>query len=344
MNGRYQLDCASWEITLKCNLRCIHCEFSAGKASPDELSTKEAIKLCEDLHRLKCKRIILMGGEPFLRKDWYILSEKIKNLGIELAFISNGYIINKNLFSLLQKLKPTFIGVSIDGGKAETHDYIRGVKGSFDRALRFIDSCIELGIPVIVITSVHKLNIKELPILRDILFDKENLHWKIQITDVEGRFPKKYLISEEEFYWVGEFIASTQKQHPKGEKFVTGAHDMGYHSSILPNLLGFEWNGCPAGISILAIRSNGDVSGCASLGPRFNEGNIRERSVVDIWNDPNAFAYNRKFKMEDLKGYCKRCRYAKSCKGGCTETSYMTTGHIHCDPYCFHRIEQQRKT
>ena len=344
MNSGYQLDCVSWEITLKCNLKCIHCEFSAGKPSPDELSTQEAIKLCEDLHRLNCKRVILMGGEPFLRKDWYRVSEKIKDLGMQLAFISNGYIIDKNLFNLLQKLEPIYIGVSIDGGRAETHDYIRGVKGSFDRALQFIDRCIELGIQTIVITSVHKLNIKELPNLRDILFDKENIQWKIQITDVEGRFPKKYLISEEEFYWVGEFIASIQKQHPRGEKFVTGAHDMGYHSSILPNLLGFEWNGCPAGLSLLAIRSNGDISGCASLGPRFNEGNIRERSVVDIWNDPDAFAYNRKFKMEDLKGYCKRCRYAKSCKGGCTETSYMATGHIHCDPYCFHRIEQQIKT
>jgi len=104
MNSEYQLDCVSWEITLKCNLKCIHCEFSAGKPSPDELSTQEAIKLCEDLHRLNCKRVILMGGEPFLRKDWYRLSEKIKDLGMELAFISNGYIINKNLFNLERRL------------------------------------------------------------------------------------------------------------------------------------------------------------------------------------------------------------------------------------------------
>jgi len=340
---KYNLECAAWEITLRCNLQCFHCEFSAGEASSDELSTQEALNLCNDLARLKCKRVILMGGEPFLRKDWNLLATKIKELGMELAFISNGYINNKRIFSQLRDLSPVFIGVSIDGGKPQTHDKIRGVNGSFSRALNFVDKCIELKIPVIIITSVHKLNIGELPILREVLFHRD-VFWEIQITDVAGRFSKEYLVSEDEFYSVGKFIYETQQMHPRGKKFINGAHDTGYHSNVFPNLTGFtEWTGCQAGVSLLAIESNGGVKGCSALITKFVEENIRNKSIVDIWNGPNSFAYNRKFKKQYLRGYCKSCTYGESCKGGCLMTSYMSTGTIHSDPYCFYRLEKTPK-
>jgi len=338
---KYNLECASWEITLKCNLKCFHCEFSAGNASQDELSTDEAFKLCEDLAKLGCKRVILMGGEPFLRKDWSRIAQKIKDLGMELAFITNGYSNSEKIFEKLKDLSPAFVGVSIDGGKPETHDKIRGVKGSFERAMNFIDRCIELGFWVIVITSAHKINIDELSILRDKLYNK-NVFWEIQITDVAGRFPKKYLVNEEEFYSIGKFIYETQKKHPRGKNFINGAHDMGYNSKIFPNLTGFEdWKGCQAGISLVAIESNGGVKGCSALTTKFVKENIRKRSIIDIWNDPNSFAYNRKFKKEYLKGFCKSCKYGETCKGGCLMTSYMSTGSIHSDPYCFYKLENK---
>lgn len=342
MKKKYHLDCTNWEITLKCNLKCFHCEFSAGDAPPDELTTEEALKLCEDLAKIPCKRVILMGGEVFLRKDWKIIANKIVELGMEIAFITNGFITSKRLISEIKSLDPVFVGVSVDGGTAETHDKIRGVKGSFDRAMHFIDLCLESNMFVIVITSVHKLNIKEIPILMKKLYNKDNLLWEIQITDVEGRFPKQYLLNEEEFYSVGQFIADAQKNHPKGKRFVNGAHDMGYNSSYLPNLTGLEkWQGCQAGITLLAIESNGGVKGCSALTGKFVEDNIRRRNIIDIWNDKNLFVYNRKFKKGDLKGYCKLCKYGEICKGGCIETSFMSTGQYHCDPYCFYRIEQK---
>jgi radical SAM protein with 4Fe4S-binding SPASM domain len=340
---KYNLECASWEITLKCNLKCFHCEFSAGKALPDELSTDEALNLCDNLKKVGCKRIILMGGEPFLRKDWELIARRIKDLGIELAFITNGYRYSEELFKKLEKLSPVFIGISIDGGSPETHDKIRGVKGSFKRALNFIDKSLELNTLVIVITSIHKINIKELPLLRDILYDK-NVLWEIQITDVAGRFPKKYLLNEDEFYSVGKFIYETQKNHPRGNKFINGAHDIGYFSKFFPNLTGLpKWEGCQAGISLIAIESNGGIKGCSALTNKFVEDNVRNRSIVEIWNDLNIFSYNRNFQKEDLKGYCKNCKHGQICKGGCMETSYMITGNIHSDPYCFHRLEETKK-
>lgn len=55
----------------------------------------------------------------------------------------------------------------------------------------------------------------------------------------------------------------------------------------------------------------------------FIEGNLREKSLYEIWNDPNAFSYNRQFKMEQLSGKCKTCDVRGKCAGGCRSYNYF---------------------
>ena len=161
-----------WETTLRCNLRCSHCGSKAGKPRKNELTTEEGLKLLEDLAELDTQDVCLMGGEPFLRKDWYILAKKIKELGMRLMLISNGYSINQNIINKLIELQPDSVSTSLDGGIPETHDKIRGVKGSFDRVKKYIRLSKEANLPTTVITTVSKLNYKELPLIRDYLQNK----------------------------------------------------------------------------------------------------------------------------------------------------------------------------
>ena len=121
-----------WETTLKCNMKCIHCGSSAGCERKNELTTKESIEVLNNLKKLGVNLVTMMGGEPFLRKDWEIIAKHIKSLDMDLTIISNGFLINKNIISKLKKLDPYTVAISIDGGKKETHDKIRGFNGSFD--------------------------------------------------------------------------------------------------------------------------------------------------------------------------------------------------------------------
>jgi len=95
-NLKYQLSnffkhkCAVWEFTLKCNSKCIHCGSSAGKIRSDELNTEEALTLVKDLKSCGYDGIALMGGEPFLRHDWYAVAEEIKKQKMKLTIVSNG--------------------------------------------------------------------------------------------------------------------------------------------------------------------------------------------------------------------------------------------------------------
>jgi len=322
-------------------MRCIHCGSSAGSARKDELSTEEMINLCKDASTLGCKRIGLLGGEPFLRNDWFDIAQNIKDNGMDFSIVTNGSFADEKIIADLKVLKPHSIAISLDGGTAEIHDSIRKSKGSFKKCLQTFQSLRDADIPTTVVTTVHKMNIKELPIMREFLLNK-GIAWQIQIADSSGRCPEDIHVSRKEFYSIALFIASTRNQYSVKELPITGGHCIGYNSSLLPNVtIPVRWTGCQAGISVLGIESDGSIKGCLSLSPNFIEGNIRDKSLIEIWNDTNSFAYNRKFKTEHLKDGCKNCKYGKSCKGGCTSASYSSTGKPHCDSYCLYLYEKK---
>jgi radical SAM protein with 4Fe4S-binding SPASM domain len=331
------------ELTLKCNMRCIHCGSAAGNIRQDELSTEEWIKVCRDASKIGCKLITFLGGEPFLRKDWIEIANNIKDFGMNVSIITNGFAIDDKIVTQLKEIQPYTVAISIDGSIPGTHDTIRQVKGSYEKCLSSLELLTKNTIPTSIVTTVHKKNIKELPTMRDFLLNKK-IAWQIQIADTMGRFPRKLHVSPEEFYSLGLFIASIRSQYSVDELPVTGAHCIGYNSQLLPNVtISPKWMGCQAGVTVLGIQSDGSVKGCLSLSDEFVEDNIREKSLIDIWTNPDGFAYNRKFNTSFLKDECSSCKYGKKCRGGCMGVSIAETGRPHADPYCFYLYEKKRE-
>ena len=329
------ISCAVWETTLACNMNCSHCGSSAGKARENELTTEECYQVIEDLASLGCATVALMGGEPFMRSDWYQLGRCVRELGMELSLVSNGLELPRHIKKLAE-LDPKVIGLSMDGLE-ETHDSIRR-PGSFKKVMESLDALVEHDIQTTLITSVSTLNFKELPRMKELIHNR-GANWQVQIAMPLGNFNRELLISEEQYYAVAMFIAAQRLKNNFEELPVIGAHCFGYFSKKLPGCRG--WQGCTAGISSLGLTSDGGVVGCLSMGnERFLEGNVRERSLVDIWNDPTSFAYNRGFTTEQLGPNCQGCKHGEKCRGGCNSMSMNLSGELHNDPYCFFSLEK----
>jgi radical SAM protein with 4Fe4S-binding SPASM domain len=332
---------AVWELTLQCNLRCVHCGSSAGNPRLDELTTTEALRLCQDLAALGCAGVALMGGEVFLRRDWQKISEEIKRQGMTLSIITNGFFNPDHLIPQLQALHTDSIMVGLDGGTDTVHDTIRGIHGSFEKACAFLKAAKKANLPTGAITTVQKSNFHELPKILEIILE-EDIFWQLQDGTPIGRFPKTQVLTEEEYYTLGLFIRSTQKKYTTRTCSIIGAHNLGFHSSHLPNLSTYPpWQGCYGGKTVVGIQSNGNIKGCLALSDAFIEGNIRRRSIVDIWNNPEGFSYIRQFTRKELGKNCRQCKFGPSCKGGCTTRSTSMTGTPHNDPFCYYRFEQE---
>lgn len=335
--------CAVWELTLACNLNCLHCGSTAGGRRAAELTPEEALRLCADLAAAGTRGVALMGGEPLLRPDFLAIARRVRELGMELSVITNGTVTPPGLFGELAALQPRAVAVSLDAASPELHDRIRGVPGAFAKTRDFMEKCLAASLPLSVITTVHKLNLKELPALRELLKGR-GIAWQVQTAGAEGgRFSGDLLLSREEFYSVGMFVEACRRDHDPAELAVIGAHDLGYHSLLLHNVSLYDkWEGCQAGTAVAGLRSDGTVLGCLAINDaRYAEGNVRDRSFSEIWNDLAAFKYTRAFRPADLGPSCAGCEHGESCRGGCSEMSLMKTGRLHNDPYCFAKIEKE---
>ncbi len=338
LTRRIKNSCAVWEITLKCNSLCIHCGSRAGSARSDELNTEEALELVKDLHSCGYKGVALMGGEPLIREDWFEIAKEVKKYKMDLSIVTNGLNLVKHI-QKLKKLDVDCVSLSLDGGIPETHDYLRGIKGAYDKTINAMKILKKEKLPVSIITAINKKNLKEVDLIKNLILD-QNISWQIQLAVPIGRFPKELMISREEYYALAMFIAINVKKYSYRRLPVIGAHCIGYFSRFIPNLGLAPWVGCQAGYSVLGIQSNGNIKGCLTLSDKFIEGNVRTNSLKEIISNPYAFNYNRNFEKENLRGYCKNCDMVNECKGGCLGTRYALNSED--SPYCLRAIENVR--
>lgn len=336
---------AVWELTLACNMRCLHCGSTAGKPREDELTTEEALSVCKQLVDLGCKEVHFLGGEPLLRKDWYILGDFLTKKGIKLTIITNGYFLNDEVIQKINKIKPYMVAISIDGPE-ETHDLIRTIKGSFKKTIQGYQILKKnTNSYVGAITHISKYNLNQIEDIYKVLIDNNVDCWQIQIGFSWGRLEKEYQINPSDLKRIIPFIVEKRKEN---KIYITCGDNIGYYTDWELELRPGEikcWIGCFAGCIAIGIESNGNIKGCLSMPstPEFIEGNIRKESLATIWNRKGTFKYNREFSKKDLKGFCSECRYGFICRAGCKTLAYTSTGSVGENIFCLHRVLEEEK-
>ena len=137
-----------WNITRRCNLKCIHCYAHANETSSDnELDTEQGKKLIDDLAGFKVPVILFSGGEPLVRKDLPELAAYAVEKGMRAVISTNGTLISEKIARTLKEIGLSYVGISIDGTE-KINDRFRGVKGAFKSAIEGIKNCQSAGIKV----------------------------------------------------------------------------------------------------------------------------------------------------------------------------------------------------
>lgn len=120
--------------TSRCNLRCGICGYGQATGGLD-LPYSLVKRLSSELTEAGVKTVYLSGGEPLLHQDFDALLATLLDAGLNVRLSTNGTLLTPARINGLRRL--TDISISLDG-PAEIHDQIRGVPGSFDRAVRGI--------------------------------------------------------------------------------------------------------------------------------------------------------------------------------------------------------------
>jgi len=323
-------------------MRCLHCGTAAGKIRPDELNTEEALNLIDEMAELGTVAIILSGGEPLLRNDWRKLAARVTENNMRVGMITNGYTVTKEVVDDFERLGMRTIGISFDGSE-KTHNFIRQRDDSWSQAYNAMKLMTENGkVNYEAVTQVSNINFGELDQIRDLLIDVGCPEWRIQMTTSTGRMNENrdLVLSFDNFPKLVDKCLEYQKD--TRINFDVG-ENIGYYGCKGQELWSDRrYLGCFAGTRVLGIESNGDIKGCLSMPEEFVEGNIRDSSLTEIWNNPDGFAYNRKFNRDSAEGACHDCKYLPLCRGGCTVTSFSATGCRANNPYCIYQVEKSQ--
>lgn len=335
------------EVTLACNMRCLHCGSSATEKNRDgELSYEEWLKIIDDLNTLNAHCITFSGGEPFMYPRWRDLlkymNETRKNIkDARTCIISNGSLIKEKDVVFMKENGLHHLAISLDGDE-KTHDYIRQSPGSFAKVMETVRHCQKHDLFTSAVVSINRHNFDIREDIIKALVENGVKKCQVQIVNSFGRageFRESILISPRDYVRLIDDLCRWQVKYKKHID-IYAADSLGYcYGNAEKALRDAEWSGCSAGRYCLGIEANGNINGCLSCQDDFFlAGNARERSVIDIWNDENSFAYNRKYDTSKMTGKCGSCDKKEQCKAGCLGMAYSLGKTIYENPYCYKAI------
>jgi len=339
-----------WEITMNCNMRCKHCGSSCEGPLPDELTTEEALNLCDALADLGLKRITLSGGEPFTRPDWPQIVKRFSQNKVKTNILSNGWLLNRDTIKKAADAGVTNIGMSLDGLE-ETHDFIR-LPGAYQHVMNALEILQEEKVPAGIVSCLHHKNLHQLDELKEILISKRVKDWQLQAAVPMGNMKERPDWILEPPY-IDEIIDFAHKNLSDNRINIHLADDVGYFNlkeievrkkAIRADGYSGIWEGCYAGKKVIGIRCNGYIIGCLSIrDDKYLEGTVRETPLAEIWNRPGAFSWNRDLKKTDLTGFCRTCQYGSYCLAGCSGTKMTCYNTIYENHFCSYRVAYENK-
>ncbi len=127
------------EITEKCNLACKHCYNCSGRGKTLDMEYSSFTNMIDQMAELGGTSLAISGGELFLHPDinkiLYFLSEKKM---MKIVLITNGTVVNDDIFDYLQSSPHISLQVSLDGATEEINTKTRG-PGSFEKVISFLN-------------------------------------------------------------------------------------------------------------------------------------------------------------------------------------------------------------
>lgn len=302
-----------WECTLRCNLSCRHCgsdckQISAVKDMPKEDFARvlDSVAAATDPHKVM---INITGGEPLCRPDLEECGKMIYEKEFSWGMVTNGLALTPQRYRRLLQCGLRAMTISLDG-IGETHDWMRGRNGSFEKAAAAIKMVIDSGeIAFDVVTCVNKRNFCQLNELKEYLIGLGLKEWRLFTVFPAGRAAQdpELQLSPEEFRGLMEFIKATRKEGRIMAEYGCEGFLGNYEGEVRSHFYQ-----CSAGITVGSVLADGSISACPSIRADYHQGNIYTDDFMDVWK--NRFqAYRDRSWMH--KDECASCKVWKYCKG-----------------------------
>jgi len=151
---------------MKCKM-CYKWKNDVNQRFQEEPSLEQWKDFLEGLGRL-CRektQINFAGGEPLAREETINLLSYASRLGFYTHLATNAYLIDKQKAKMLAESGLKSIAISLDSADEDTHDFLRGTKGSFKKAVEAVDLLHEhdRNLKITLCTVISAVNLTKIP-------------------------------------------------------------------------------------------------------------------------------------------------------------------------------------
>jgi len=342
-----------WNVTRRCNLRCVHCySHSEDRSYDGELSFDEGKALIDDLAEFGSPVVLFSGGEPLIRKDILELIRHAADRGRRAVVSTNGTLITRPLAEKLKEIGLSYVGISLDGLE-KVHDAFRGFPGTFRRVMAAIGHCQDVGLKVGLRFTINRRNFQDIPGIFDLVEERRIPRICFYHLVYAGRGTD--LVEEDLDHGqtrdvVDLIMDRTRRLHDRGlpvEVLTVDNHADGPYLYL--RLLREDPARAAEVLKLLQMNegnNSGRGFGCVSWDGAVHAdqfwrhhrfGNVRQKPFSQIWTDPaDEFLMKLKEKKKHVTGRCARCRWLDICAGNFRVRAEAVYGNVWApDPACY---------
>ena len=326
-------------LTRRCNLACAHCYLDADTlrgGSPQELRTEEVQEVLDQVAtRGPGTMVVLTGGEPLARRDLEAIIAHGAERDLAMVVGTNGTMLTRRRVRSLRDAGALGVGISVDSLDADYHDRFRGLPGAWEKTMAGIENCRGEGLDFQIHFSIGDANAHELSAM--IAFSRAagarvlNVFFLVctgrgeAMSDISPQRYEEVLreLVQNQARYTDLIIRARCAPHFKRVAFQCNP------DSPLNRISGRDGDGCIAGIHYCRITPEGGVTACPYI--ETEQGSIRERDFMDIWD--NAVDFQR-LRAPKLGGKCGVCEYRQLCGGCRARPVALGDDLMDADPIC----------
>jgi radical SAM protein with 4Fe4S-binding SPASM domain len=290
----------SFEITLRCNLRCVHCynfdrdlPYLPEKQRGDELTDAEVHRILDEVRAEGCLFLAFTGGEALLHPGLEDFIRHARSSGMAVRVKTNGALLSPAMVERIVSAGATAVDISLYGSRAETHDTFVKSVGAFERTLVGAGRARDAGLEMKLSFILHKENAGEIG----------------SMIAIAERLGIPYAITPEIFVRYDGSRTSTDHRVDAGtlESLFRGPL-----RHLLPPLEAKRTSvQCSCARSVCGITAFGEVYPC--IGAPVPSGNLRRNSFHEVWSNSPTLRWIRGLTLQDFPA-CRSCDHMKHCR------------------------------
>ena len=341
-----------WNITRRCNLKCVHCySDSDAKDYPGELTWEQCRAVIDDLADFGVPGLLLSGGEPLIHPRFFDLARYGRERGLRLTISTNGTLITPDTAAQLREIGFAYVGISLDG-IGETHDQFRGKVGSFAKAVAAFKYCKAVDQKAGLRLTLTRHTVTDIDRILDFIEAEEIQRVCFYHLVYSGRGVNLSLLEPEEIRTaLDKIMDRVEAWHAAGLDREVLTVDQPADGPYLLQRLASDPERCAKALELIRWNGGGNHSSGVGIGnidtqgnvhpdqfwQTYNLGNVKEQPFSQIWSRTDDPILNGlRTRPRPVTGRCATCKYLDLCGGGFRVRAWQRFGDPwREDPGCY---------